>query len=210
MIREHPIIFSGEMIEAILDGRKNVTRRVVKPQPEKIEIRDIGEGCQEVIWKDSKRLLSIGGGGNVLQVVINKLCPYGQIGSKLWVRETWLKGTDNEIYYLANCNELEYAEEVSRHTPGVKVRWKPSIFMLRSASRITLEITNIKVERLQEIGIEDVHKEGIERWRDYEGGEHLSVVTTKNTFIRFWDSFNGKKYSWRDNPFVWIIEFKKI
>lgn len=162
-MNEHPIIFSTEMVRAILDGRKTMTRRVIN-HPERYEhIREC-DFC----------------------------CPYGQVGDKLWVRESFLIKHDYKTpkgfpYYKTNfCDDKI-------------TKWKPSIFMPRWASRITLEITGIRVERLQEISEQDAKDEGICFYDD----------NAVDVFRELWDSINAKRgYSWESNPFVWVIEFK--
>lgn len=121
--------------------------------------------------------------------------PY-QIGSTLWVRETFCIDKMDD-----DCGDGRPFYKASEEHPEIFPKWKPSIFMPRWASRITLEITNIRVERLQEITPEDCRKEG-SHWAtdiDDEGG-----------FVNLWDSINGKKYPWSSNPWVFVIEFKRI
>lgn len=191
-VKERPILFSGEMVRAILEGRKTMTRRVMRIQPKyhpkwkSWELAQIVKG-QSFDWpEDMSAPFGISG-----------FCPYGIPGDRLWVRETWAQGQrngkDTVLFYKAS-HEKEVAE-------GIK--WKPSIFMPRWASRIMLENTNIRVERLQEITASDVEREG---------------AITKNTdirdalgiWIKLWDSINGKKYPWASNPWVWVIEFTQL
>ncbi len=229
---EHPIIFSTEMVKAILDGKKTMTRRVIKPQPKIVHALYPDATIEtEQLFKNTERLK----------------CPYGQIGDSLWVRETWnylpneaIENPDApnpKVWYLADFN--------TRH--NFAYPWKPSIFMPRWASRITLEITNIKVERLQEITEEDAKAEGFEAekpkiwWQGYrewdlrDGRTDLLhqqsfgdkppdwmiephrmqdrpdlLTTAKSWFISYWEHLNFKRgYSWESNPWVWVIEFKK-
>ena len=169
-MNEKPILFSTPMVRAILDGRKTMTRRVVK--------------CDSIV--DNKPYWNIGGfrEGNF---------PY-QVGIWLWVRETW-QGTKDCISYKASDPQqvVEFNYEP----------WRPSIFMPRWASRITLEITNVRVERLHEITEEDAEKEGVS----------FTQYTNANArfhFMELWDSINSKKYPWESNPWVWVIEFKRL
>ena len=164
-MKEHPILFSTEMVKAILDGRKTMTRRVIK-DPYKY-------------------------------ITIPHPSPYGQVGDKLWVRETWTQFPDGEsVVYKADGK------------PYFNV-WKPSIFMPHKFSRITLEITNIRVERLQEINTkrhDEVAKEG---WPFGYTGLSIEKAPVE-LFAELWDSINLKRgYSWGSNPWVWVIEFKK-
>jgi len=172
-----PILFSAEMVRAILSGQKTMTRRVMKPQP---------AGNNRIPVPGKKRIVM-----NVEDVRIAELCPFGKIGQQLWVRETWMKCDTGGYEYRADyCKELE---------DGIK--WNPSIFMPRDASRITLEITGVRVERLRDITDEDAIKEGV---------AHVVGRYPVEDFAELWDSINAKKpeRSWDDNPFVWVIEFK--
>lgn len=215
-MKERPIVFSGEMVKAILEGRKCMTRRV----------NSIGE-----------------------YYLTNKKCPYGSIGDRMWVRETWRVGMEQEPYQ--EYKGIQYKAEETRpenvkdglsiwimpeaRNMAVSPHWRPSIFMPRWASRITLEITGIRVDRLQDITEEDAEKEGMPD--DYPipsvycpichgGGTfgtndrrtlgHIDIDcpycdTAKKRFKNLWDSINGRKpgKTWNDNPWVWVIEFKK-
>jgi len=197
-----PIIFSTPMVQAILDGKKTQTRRVIKPQPDgeiKANIPYEFYGTKtERIFTDTKAYLAP--------------CSVGDI---LWVRETWAKRvySDNRYYYKADDN---LGAIFNREGD----KWRPSIFMPREAARIFLKVTNVRVERLQEITAEDVIREGI-KYSD-SGPYHWHVLDTKlNAWINFhfhdeafkhlWDSLNAKRgYGWDTNPWVWVIEFEKI
>ena len=199
-MKERPILFSAPMVRAILEGRKTQTRRIVKPQPYpwKMEIHR-GE------------LFVLDGGWRPFCKV-----PFGCPGDRLWVRETWaMEGTDGSsnlpLQYRADRNDWL---EVSK--------WKPSIFMPRWASRITLEIESVRVERLQEISAEDAIAEGtrIEKGSGLIGGEDCYMMTTNSGYMRgplgaieaykdLWQSINGKG-SWNLNPWVWVIQFKRV
>lgn len=242
-VQERPILFKGEMVRAILEGRKTQTRRVVKPQPDK----DGGwKGCTSI------------GDHN-----IDEFCPYGQLGDRLWVRETWriVGWWEGEPYWIEykdgtrkeepgdslDYDEDKYAElsmqcdndcmdaglktdeDGAYHIPEeqeVPTRWRPSIFMPRWASRLTLEITGLRVERLQEISDADVAAEGVSVVFHEPGkfgienpcatgnvelpnGHHV-YSTARGCFAALWDSINGKKHPWESNPWVWVISFNKI
>lgn len=198
MVKARPILFSTPMVKAILEGQKTMTRRVVKPQPpsfvSKMIFNDsVGmwldrDGGIENIWTKTQSNM-----GNV-QHLIKRPCPYGRPGDRLWARETWAKG--DAIYYKADEVEgvFSYAG-----------KWRPSIFMPRWASRITLEITDVRVERLQEITEGDSLREGIRD--DFKDDTFFPTVYN---FKILWDSTNGKKYPWSINPFVWVISFRRI
>ena len=162
-MKERPILFSAPMVRAILDGRKTMTRRVVKTQSVKYDVIN-GVPCPRPIP-----------------------CPYGKPGDRLWVRETWAYRMDySRIYYRADEN---LASIVNR----LNDRWVPSIFMPRAASRITLEITGVRVERLQNITEEDALSEGITPHPSiYFPGQYRSQ------YNGIWESINGPK-SWDQN-----------
>ncbi len=204
-MKERPILFSGEMVRAILDGRKTMTRRIVTPQfsqkwgcgcPNKSTFT-LMNGDQE--WKDAfavhvDRLTPTGHWQWVF-------CPYGKPGDRLWVRETWaqvgMPGTlSGYIRYKAD-------EQNAVGAYGAQ-KWKPSIFMPRWASRITLEITGVRVERLQDISEENAEAEGCTG--DHRADRDLDAA---QEFRSLWDSINGKRASWTSNPWVWVIEFKR-
>lgn len=201
-IKNKPIIFSTEMIRAILNGNKKQTRRVIKPQP----IWDDGIWY----WKNhyfSPEAFNIGN-----DKFIKEKCPY-QIGQTLWVRETWSKiyidwpPEENTEY------EYEYKADIGNKYPGewpeeykdneACGRWKPSIFMPREAARLFLNITNIKAEKIQDITEEDAKAEGVQP--DKETGSYV------DSFMCLWDRLNKKRgFGWDVNPWVWVIEFERI
>jgi len=218
-MKEHPILFSTDMVKAILEGRKTQTRRVVKA------INEVGKNKKEpsdkavgfipsadpecfieqfpldltLMYPQSKPTTMNGG---------SYRCPYGQVGSKLWVRETFttIKTRDNRRFYLYKAG-LPPKEELS--TENLRsIKWMPSIFMPHEASRITLEITDIRVQRLQEITEKDAIAEGIPAFAP--NGIIRNYKIPQMQYEVLWDKINGKKYSWSDNPFVWVISFKRV
>lgn len=219
-MKTRPILFSAPMVRAILEGNKTMTRRVVKPQP-------LGDG--PLYWPANKYK------GDFLR---DGDCPYGIAGDLLWVRETWTLGDGcsgdslddddswAEIYYRADgehCLPVRHpvsAETARKHIDKLefleafgdgKSNWRPSIHMPRWASRITLEITGVRVERLQEISRADAKAEGF--WPSpHNGLESWNGRSYGNAELAFracWDSINSKKYPWASNPWVWVIEFRK-
>ena len=183
-MKERPILFSGEMVQAILDGRKTQTRRVIKPQP------GIAPGIGPV-WK----------GSDYCKEWIRE-CPYGIHGDRLWVRETWASFKGG-VYYRAEGSNNARIEET--------VGWRPSIFMPKIISRIWLEITDIRVERVQEISPQDVCREGIRP--TIPGGFEIDECDWigAQQFKPLWDSINAKRgYGWDMNPWVWVISFRRI
>ena len=214
-MKENPIIFSGPMIKAILEDRKNQTRRVVKKIP--CDCGDTNWIPKEISKTTPEGWQTVGHSGKWscdCCMYDSVKSPY-QVGMKLWVRETWRFWEDPNdghdfVEYRAggkmsfpNIDHLKY--------PGdpFNGKWKPSIFMPRWASRITLKVTGILVERLQNISEEDCIAEGSQiLCAELPKSCQQATMTEKTQFSRIWDSINGKKYPWKDNPFVWVIEFK--
>ena len=219
---DRPILFSAPMVQAILDGRKTQTRRAVKPQPAG-EIRrgepDFNHWIDTKYWErqNQKENRGIGTRGFA--------CTYGQPGDRLWVRETWmdLQGTGIEIVtgsreryaYGADTPRGSYGDD-QRKCYGLK--WRPSIHMPRAASRITLEITSVRVERLQDISEADALAEGIDLDALAESQDRYDMVADQNMTGRptavgacrgLWLSINGLE-SWEANPWVWAVSFKPI
>ena len=213
-MKERPILFNAEMVKAILEGRKTQTRRVIKPQPELSEKAGFcwkgfyyGLGSSEYETK---------------QNFIRECSPYGAVDNhrftpktycRLWVRERFLLSNGDfaptlEEELTKKPNVMYYASDHPRYRDRDK--WKPSIFMPRWASRITLEITDIRVERVQEITGEDAQAEG---WNPFN---HLfpTVNATDKAWLWFkqtWDKINAKRgFGWDNNPWVWVVEFKRI
>jgi hypothetical protein len=177
-----PILFSGAMVRAILDGRKTQTRRIVKPQPEYAQRDGRLLRLEEInpdLWPTATaRLLPS--------------CPYGAPGDRLWVRETWRRAQDGVLYYRACTGDDSFDGNA----------WKPSIHMPRAYSRITLEITSVRVERVQDIGPGDAYAEGISEVYP----EHAVFA-----FRRLWDSINAERgYGWDANPWVWVVDFQRV
>lgn len=218
-IKERPILFAAPMVRAILEGRKTVTRREVKPQPP--------EGHKWRGWVvDSTRSREIGtaswgdGTGALQRNSVYARCPYGKPGDRLWVRETCLindfrdggvpeaERADCQIIYRADGTpDWEGEEEL--------IRWRPSIHMPRWASRILLEITDVRVERLQDITEEQAKTEGVRLYTDHaELGDwwHVEGIETysadpRKSFELLWSSVGG---DWVANPWVWVVEFKRV
>ena len=201
-MKDRPIIFSGEMVRSILGGRKTMTRRPLKPKPPEwkkpegdfsiIDFREHG---------NSGNFRWLGAGLICERPPWNKIwrCPYGIPGNRLWVRETWaIHPRFKTLLYRADGEEYKDAPGYGIWKPA----WKPSIYMPRRVSRITLEITNVRVEKVQEISLQDAESEGM-----YKSG-HCSIIN----FIRLWNTIYTKKpeFQWDKNPWVWVIEFRRI
>ncbi|MGR6939356.1 morphogenetic protein [Klebsiella aerogenes] len=206
-MKERGMIFNGEMVRAILDGRKTQTRR-----PVKLPVHDKNLGC-ELAGNELAGELSA---GNYLNSA------FGKPGDRIWVRETFRvhsRATDvATLVYKASVRN-SWTEQTHRvpvsvcNKPATPEKWTPSLHMPRWASRILLEITGVRVERLNAISQEDAQDEGMELtgWRPTysdpdSGGE---VWTPYDNFARLWDSIYGKG-SWKVNPWVWVIEFKRV
>jgi len=207
-MKEHPILFSPDMVKAILDSRKTQTRRVVKIRPgDCFNTRRIIPG---VVCDDDGEYYGF------CSEEHNYKCPYGKPGDHLWVRETWWKcpyitpkmwrdGADTwpSIVYDADCTDAD--REQWKEWGWIK---KPSIFLPKNESRITLEIVNVRVERVGNISAMDCIAEGIKR-----STYNLVVQRVYDETLRFkllWDSINKKRgFGWDKNPWVWVIEFKK-
>jgi hypothetical protein len=200
-MKERPILFSGPMVRAILEGRKTATRRIVKPQPPVNydslwpEFNPHGT-VKPIVWFWSK---STSGSGSEQQDLLGIApSPYGKIGDRLWVRETW--GIDPYAHHKGH-SEIHY-RATSNMDSDYPIKWKPSIHMPRLISRITLEITDVRVERLQEITEADAIAEGTQC-----AGVPASISNC-GAFAKLWQSINGPN-SWEQNPWVWALTFKK-
>ncbi len=235
---ERPIIFSGPMVSAILDGRKTQTRRVVKPQPDEDGLTRYA-GTLTPWLGTSEREYS---------------CPFGAPGDRLWVRETWSaefewpednggisfnawKEQPAAFRGLKSLNRLYFAADETIYGAGdgggldgpvgdkdsfpADLKWRPSIHMPRWASRITLEITSVRVERLQEISEGDAKAEGAAvQFRTVIPVDGKPIGATKaytipsshrGGFANLWDSLNAKRgHGWDANPFCWVIEFRRL
>lgn len=205
-MKERPILFSGPMVRALLDGSKKQTRRVVKPQP---DTAHDGEpywfiGGYRVWGYRPAPAVPLRAGGNPLP------CPYGQRGDRLWVRESFAHMyRDNAQPEKRAPEDVAYMADNLTPDPYVYGSWKPSIHMPRWASRITLEITSVRVERLQDISADDARAEGCPD-RHIPGAEQASVdLLAKLWYHDLWEQINGPD-SWAANPWVWAIEFRRL
>ena len=227
-----PLLFRTDMVKALLDGRKTMTRRIVKCDH---KITDIGtpddwnngrahpnmKRFEDWGDKHGYHLFNISSGSTIAMQ-----CQHGQKGDLIWVKERWAHdaptdddarrsvesdGMNGGVYYYADCNEFD----------RVSLKWKSSRYMFKWASRITLKITDVRVERLQEITEDDSLKEGIDMESDYaslciniESAPYPSDLERGSAaitvFKKLWDSINRKKYPWSSNPWVWVISFDVI
>lgn len=209
-VKERPVLFSGPMVRAILAGRKTQTRRIVKPQPEfdRGALLHADFGIKD---RNGDRLLvDANHDGKFAETC--KCCPHGVPGDRLWVRETWTP--DHAPFYphfpavyRADAGfEYERNEKGETYSPEQKAwfpyRWRPSIHMPRWASRITLEIVGVGVERLQDISEADALAEGVTL-------PDPQLETYYSGFKSLWQSINGPD-SWSLNLWVWVIQFQKV
>ena len=186
------------MVRAILAGTKTQTRRAVKPQPQSVD-------------EMTRTTVPYNGSGEFLAASLR--CPYGKPGDRLWVRETWVVANEHpdmrgraergdKIAYRARMDGFGAAFDAG----NVLVRWRSPIHMPRWASRITLEVTKVRVERLQDISEEDARAEGVVLRYDaskYHGGAH------RTEFAILWRQIHGEG-AWAWNPWVWVVEFRRI
>lgn len=180
--RERPILFSAPMVRALLDGGKTQTRRIMKPQPRRVD--------GGVPFGDAPAWAHAEPGSAVMR------CPYGQRGDRLWVRETHMD-LGACFLYRADANAEQERAIVA---PGQ--RWKPAIHMPRVACRLTLVVTGVRVERLQDISRGDAMAEGCP-FPNMARGDDPRVW-----YEDLWCDLNGAD-SWRTNPWVWVVEFRK-
>lgn len=216
-MRERPILFSGPMVRAILDGTKTQTRRVVgldTLQPSttsgyewtfrgKAPVRSIAQqkraagGC----WQDLTA-------GQFLA-----LCPYGEPGDRLWVKETYA------LHHAWDAHPPSAGGAASKRVwhradaPDAidgRGRWRQSIHMPRWASRLTLGVTSVRVERLHDITEDDARAEGVEpSYGKGWDGQRAQILSARDGFAHLWTSINGSE-SWVANPFVWVVCFKRV
>lgn len=189
-MKERPILLNGPMVRAILEGRKTQTRRPVKPQPP-LKINQILP-LELDVWLTYVKPKY--GQEDIIR------CPYGQPGDRLWVRE--------KFFYDGNFHRKEMLWYTADDTISKGWDWKPSIHMPRWASRITLEIANVRVERVQEISETDAKVEGAQASICQEKACDMQHVSYRDSFQLSWNRIYPG--SWDSNDWVWVIEFKGV
>ena len=210
-MKERPILFSAPMVRAILAGTKTQTRRVVKQQ---ITPLADGSNWHQFDHRGSNYCMNLRNGTVSQWSPLLQFCPYGQPGDRLWVRETFCPIYPQDPHYNGGRPiEYDYAATYKHghrlgDLIGEKKKWSPSIHMPRSASRITLEITRVRVERLQNISGADAIAEGLSQT---EGGAWLPGLCDypEWAYRELWKQINGAG-SWDANPWVWVVEFKRM
>jgi len=216
-----PILFGAPMIRALLAGRKTQTRRAVNPQP---SVGDGGCWFPEPPRKPAHRARHYASEAHMVKGLPVDFCPYGQPGDELWVRETWSPVNKAAVAELVPSRTREDHESKVAKLPKATYRadhgaaaaygrWHPSIHMPRWASRITLRVTSVRVERLQAISEADAMAEGAAH-RISPGGDLAGAFDTCDTPINYrahfrdlWESINGAG-SWAANPWVWCVGFE--
>ena len=239
-MNEKPILFSGPMVRAILwnDGNvqlstsnvqppKTQTRRVMKPQPSADFLPEVGRYCPSFVDRETGEMYPGKECFGASDETQDYPCPYGQPGDRLWVKETWkphLEGPISDEFPLGTCVKFRADGALMKpetwtveqgfwcEAHETETKWRPSIFMPRWASRITLEIVRVRVERLQDISEDDAIAEGLHQddlglwtWGDYPSGS----TSPRYAYQLLWEFINGPG-SWALNPWVWVIEFKRI
>lgn len=207
-MKERPILFSAPMVRAILAGQKTQTRRIVKHAH--VAEADAWAGNGDGTWQ-----LGVYGEGGVAACMDLVRCPYGVPGDRLWVREMWcLAAPDGDYhlngepqawrprrddgrwaYYAATDDDVVNVDDDNRSP------WKPSIHMPRWASRLTLTVTSVRVELLQDISEADAVAEGVTPLQMDQGD-------SRPRFMGLWDNINGERAPWSSNPWVWVLNFE--
>lgn len=213
-MKERPILFNAEMVRAILDGRKTQTRRVIKPQPDS-DPEGWLSGPFEVGWSETTVVDKWGEeqpsgkptyGMWECDGEWSIRCPYGGPGDRLWVRETWQRVADVRPAGRGWESNGEFVVVYRATEPKEANTWESPTHMPRALSRILLEITGVRVERVQDISEADALAEGVTlrgttRWHGQ----------AESAFAALWDRINAKReYGWTANPWVWVIEFRKV
>jgi hypothetical protein len=209
-VRTRPVIFSSPMIRALLDGRKTQTRRVIKPQPPD----DYGPvACEVYHPAKADRQGELVPGDAVFGFADEDQgwpCPYGRPGDQLWCRETWASDERGRVAYRASEETWPTHAKVKDGSGWVSWAWRPSIHMPQWASRITLEITGVRVERAHQITEADVLAEGVDpaavdKFRKWFHPDDVHALA----FGELWEGIHGPG-SWARNPWVWCLSFRRV
>ncbi len=195
-MKERPILFSAPMVRALLAGTKTQTRRIAKP----VRHPDLGN-----VYAPGALVLE-----HEPQHVIDRCCPYGRPGDRLWVREThmnwWKLDPANPEGPRLFSHVAAYAADGYELEPGEQ--WIPSIHMLRAASRITLDIKAVRIERLSSISETDALAEGSFAWAREQDSPVRDLDEARLVYHQLWEEINGPG-SWDANPWVWVVEFER-
>ncbi|KGH27743.1 ASCH domain-containing protein [Comamonas testosteroni] len=214
-MKETGLMFKAPLVRAILSGQKTQTRRVVKPQPPEDRLHRSVDAPDSFVAEGEHTWWS----GTYTQGIYHSAkCPFGKRGDRIYVRETWCQQADddgclidNVYWYRATDPDVMDSEDME------KSPWRPSIHMPKSAARIWLEVTGVRVERLQDISNEDAIAEGVNRISHGREGDYYSAIRNEqhpknwtypdDAFRELWESTGG---DWAANPWVWVIDFKRI
>lgn len=205
-MKERSILFTGEMVRAILAGQKTQTRRVIKVDP-KWELDMFA--FENPVGTEAFNAMDTTGKNLVVK------CPYGKPGDRLWVRENWAVLRDEDECSIQEITEMNAAGppslfycDTADHTAG---RWRPSIHMPRWASRLNLVITDVCVQRIQSIDYEDTRKEGDPWWGRQWPTFAEEKADLASWYRNLWDKINAKRgFGWDANPWVWVVEFEVV
>ncbi|EMC2368481.1 hypothetical protein VB763_004183 [Klebsiella pneumoniae] len=210
---ERGMIFNAEMVRALLDGRKTQTRRPIKwKQTRFTEIGEREDGSKWPWSEDAEHACDFW-----------HPCPFGAVGDRIWVREAFRvhsRATDVATLVYKASERNSWTEQTRRvpvavcNKPATPEKWTPSLHMPRWASRILLEITDVRVERLNAINEHDAQAEGVARlrggfWKHYQPGWTQHQLSARGSFVTLWKSIYGEE-SWNSSPWVWVIEFKRV
>ena len=194
-----PILFNTDMVRAILDGRKTVTRRLIKPQPDEKHKYPLGYIIDST---NRKNIGCFGFGTNEYGGSIQYAKPPYQPGDILYVRETWSEWTDGYLYKA-------WTSPFQQPGESALMKWHPSIHMPKEAARIWLKVKNVRVERLQDIDIDGIRKEGLQSMAVHAGDMDIAL----KEWEILWNSTIKKSdfdlYGWDANPYVWLVEFEQ-
>jgi len=219
--KERPILFSAPMVRALLDGTKTQTRRVVKGLPP----WEITEICYDAGGSGKWMPNGPAPSGTGMAAGHWRLCPYGQPGDRLWVRETFALSVidpdggspqdDPENYdVIYRATDAPGGGWTDGEGNSIAAPWKPSIHMPRWTSRILLEIVSVRVERLNDCTEQDAIAEGISKtasgfWSVYGQADVDGTFSPRASYRALWESINGAG-SWDTNPWVWVVEFRRV
>lgn len=199
-MKERGMIFNDEMVRALLSGKKKQTRRVISDRH--IHLFDVASNVGECYSLES------GAEHANSQSYYREFCPFGSVGDRIWVRETWARYNIDQY-----THDMAYRATPPEDWPDGG-RWRPSIHMPRWASRITLEITDVRVEQLNAISENDAQSEGVGKlregfWQHYQPGWTQHQLSARGSFATLWKSIYGEE-SWNSNPWIWVIEFRRF
>lgn len=225
-MRERPILFSAPMVRALLAGTKTQTRRAVATRYPIEFLGGVGQQDDLSCWgwffdgpdQHGYMVLERGLNEHHNNGHVSIPCPYGEPGDRLWVRETFspyavpggMPSSIAQATYVVFPDGGQmyrdgfYVEPLAKYAPGAAdhIKWRPSIHMPRWASRILLEVTDVRVQRLQEISEADARAEGV--------GSPITRDQKRPGFMRLWDEINGARCPWDSNPWVWAVSFRRL